>query len=165
MQRIVDEAKANGTYLKAPNGKASNLNERQWVQVRTKAFKDWFGDWELAANIRSGLNALIRLAEGEESIPNAMRRNELRSLGGTAEITFDWGKYGKLDKSGTPRGGFGFAKIIQKHGYDEAFRIIETIAKGEIGMPYGVEGGTRVDIVNGDYHTTISLYRDRKSVV
>ena len=45
-QRIADEAKANGTYLKAPNGKASNLNERQWVQVRTKAFKDWFGDWE-----------------------------------------------------------------------------------------------------------------------
>ena len=39
-QRIVDEAKVNGTYLKAPNGKASNLNERQWMQVRTKAFKD-----------------------------------------------------------------------------------------------------------------------------
>ena len=45
-QRTVDEAKANGTYMKAPNGKASNLNERQWIQVRTKAFKDWFGDWE-----------------------------------------------------------------------------------------------------------------------
>ena len=42
----MDEAKANGTYLQAPNGKASNLNERQWIQVRTKAFKDWFGDWE-----------------------------------------------------------------------------------------------------------------------
>ena len=33
-QRIVDKAKANGTYLKAPNGKASNLNEKQWIQVR-----------------------------------------------------------------------------------------------------------------------------------
>ena len=52
-QRIVDEAKANGTYLKAPNGKASNLNERQWIQVRTKAFKDWFGDWELAFKQKS----------------------------------------------------------------------------------------------------------------
>lgn len=30
----------------APNGKPSNLNERQWVHVRTKAFKEWFGDWE-----------------------------------------------------------------------------------------------------------------------
>ena len=42
------EAKYKGTdtWLKAPNGKASNLNERQWVQVRTPAFKAWFGDWE-----------------------------------------------------------------------------------------------------------------------
>lgn len=56
-QRIVDEAKANSTYLKAPNGKASNLNERQWVQVRTKAFKDWFGDWELAYLYNRALTA------------------------------------------------------------------------------------------------------------
>ena len=43
---IVKRAKADGTYMKAPNGKQSNLSPRQWVQVRTKAFKDWFGDWE-----------------------------------------------------------------------------------------------------------------------
>ena len=43
---IVARAKADGTYMKAPNGKKSNLSPRQWVQVRTKAFKDWFGDWE-----------------------------------------------------------------------------------------------------------------------
>lgn len=43
---IIDKAKADGTYMKAPNGNPTNLNERQWAQVRTKAFKDWFGDWE-----------------------------------------------------------------------------------------------------------------------
>ena len=43
---IVARAKADGTYMKAPNGKQSNLSPCQWVQVRTKAFKDWFGDWE-----------------------------------------------------------------------------------------------------------------------
>ena len=32
--------------LLAPNGKPSNLTERQYAQVRTKAFKEWFGDWE-----------------------------------------------------------------------------------------------------------------------
>lgn len=37
---------ADGTFMKAPNGKPTNLTERQWLQVRTKAFKDWFGDWE-----------------------------------------------------------------------------------------------------------------------
>jgi hypothetical protein len=49
MKSIKAEAQANGTFMKAPNGKKSNLNERQWLQVRTKAFKRWFGDWESAA--------------------------------------------------------------------------------------------------------------------
>ena len=43
---IKKKAIADGTFMKAPNGKPTNLNERQWLQVRTKAFKDWFGDWE-----------------------------------------------------------------------------------------------------------------------
>ena len=43
---IIAQAKATDTYMRAPNGKPTNLNERQWVQVRTQAFKDWFGDWE-----------------------------------------------------------------------------------------------------------------------
>ena len=45
-QSIIDQAKANGTYLKAPNGEDTNLTPEQWVQVRTVAFKEWFGDWE-----------------------------------------------------------------------------------------------------------------------
>ena len=49
MKDIVARAKADGTYMKAPNGKPSNLSPRQWVQVRTKAFKKWFGDWEKAS--------------------------------------------------------------------------------------------------------------------
>ena len=51
IRSIIDNAKRDGTYMKAPNGKPTNLNERQWVQVRTKAFKNWFGDWEKAARI------------------------------------------------------------------------------------------------------------------
>ena len=43
---IIAKAKANGTYMKAPNGNPTNLNEKQWVQVRTTNFKNWFGDWE-----------------------------------------------------------------------------------------------------------------------
>lgn len=33
-------------WMKAPNGKPTKLNEKQWLQVRTPAFKQWFGDWE-----------------------------------------------------------------------------------------------------------------------
>ena len=43
---IKEKAIADGTFMKAPNGKPTNLNEKQWLQVRTKAFKNWFGDWE-----------------------------------------------------------------------------------------------------------------------
>ena len=50
-QSIIDRAKADGTYMKAPNGAPTNLTERQWAQVRTRAFKQWFGDWEKAARI------------------------------------------------------------------------------------------------------------------
>ena len=46
LEDIKKKAIADGTFMKAPNGKPTNLNERQWLQVRTKAFKDWFGDWE-----------------------------------------------------------------------------------------------------------------------
>ena len=47
MQHILKNAPRDSEgNLLAPNGKKSNLTERQWVQVRTKAFKDWFGDWE-----------------------------------------------------------------------------------------------------------------------
>ena len=37
-------------WMKAPNGEDTNLNEQQWIAVRTSEFKAWFGDWELLAN-------------------------------------------------------------------------------------------------------------------
>lgn len=40
------ELKDTDGYMKAPNGKKTLLTERQWLAVRTKAFKNWFGDWE-----------------------------------------------------------------------------------------------------------------------
>ena len=45
MRRIIEKAKADGTYLLAPGGAPSRLDERQWAMVRTKRFKEWFGDW------------------------------------------------------------------------------------------------------------------------
>ena len=46
LQSIKKKAIADGTFMKAPNGRATNLTERQWLQVRSKSFKEWFGDWE-----------------------------------------------------------------------------------------------------------------------
>lgn len=46
LEDIKEKAIKNGTFMKAPNGNPTNLTEQQWLQVRTKAFKNWFGDWE-----------------------------------------------------------------------------------------------------------------------
>lgn len=51
-QKAEVRAQYEGTdqWMKAPNGKPTNLTEDQWVNVRTPAFKNWFGDWEYIAN-------------------------------------------------------------------------------------------------------------------
>lgn len=47
LQTILDEAPRDSKgRLLAPNDKPSNLPERLYAQVRTKEFKDWFGDWQ-----------------------------------------------------------------------------------------------------------------------
>ena len=58
VREIAERAKADGTYMRAPNGERSNLDERQWAHVRTTAFKGWFGDWELPYK-------KVRLVEGD----------------------------------------------------------------------------------------------------
>lgn len=72
MAEIRAEAIKNGTYLKAPNGTKSNLDERQWLQARTKAFKKWFGDWTTITqnedgtwNIPDDVSKVIELETGE----------------------------------------------------------------------------------------------------
>lgn len=46
MESIKNNALNDGTFMKASNGKPTNLDERQWLQVRLRSFKRWFGDWE-----------------------------------------------------------------------------------------------------------------------
>lgn len=46
--QIIAQAKLNYTYLKAPNGRPSKLCLEDWILVRTRAFKEKFGDWETA---------------------------------------------------------------------------------------------------------------------
>lgn len=47
MQAVRDRYYGTEQWMKAPNGRDTNLNEHQWLQVRTPEFKNWFGDWEL----------------------------------------------------------------------------------------------------------------------
>ena len=67
-KEIISKALADGTYMKAPNGADSKLSVKQWAQVRTKAFKEWFGDWEKAARIEKLRKSAPVEMTGEEYI-------------------------------------------------------------------------------------------------
>lgn len=41
-----EDRNVDGSLLVAPNGPISNLNEQNWKIVRTRSFKEWFGDWQ-----------------------------------------------------------------------------------------------------------------------
>ena len=78
--------------LLAPNGKPSNLTEKQYAQVRTKAFKRWFGDWENDPD-----NASKVIDENGEPLvvyhrsPNKFNIFDANKIG----TTTDTGQYGK----------------------------------------------------------------------
>jgi hypothetical protein len=53
--RVREKYLGTPLWMKAPNGNATELTERQWVQVRTPQFKEWFGDWEAFAKKQGGV--------------------------------------------------------------------------------------------------------------
>lgn len=78
-KKIVETAKANDTYMKAPNGKPTNLSEKQWAQVRTTAFKNWFGDWEKAARIEKlRRSKAVKITEADYSGKYKLTRNSTK---------------------------------------------------------------------------------------
>jgi len=56
--RVREKYLGTPEWLKAPNGKPTNLTERQWIQVRTPQFKEWFGDWEKHARAENPVGSL-----------------------------------------------------------------------------------------------------------
>lgn len=65
------------TWQRAKDAGRTKLNYRQWVQVRTPAFKAWFGDWE-ALHAQSRLDAMEPV---EVAIPERWAKfplNEIR---------------------------------------------------------------------------------------
>ena len=103
-QTIIDQANANGTYLKAPNGEETNLSPEQWVQVRTSAFKEWFGDWQNNPDVASK----ILDKNGE---PMVMYHGSMNSF-----TEFDINKGGSSNKMGNI--GFWFSPM---ESFDQNF--------------------------------------------
>lgn len=85
------KAESDGTFMKAPNGKDTNLTEDQWLSVRTEAFKSWFGDWEHDPEHASK----VVDANGEPLVVYHGTPHEFTVFNKNAEHVHDAGYYGK----------------------------------------------------------------------
>ena len=117
-----------------------------------------FGDdVEAAANISRGLEAMSRIAGGEEEVADAMVRADLSDYGGTAGITFVFGRPG--DATRGYKGGFGLSHIGAKHGRDSLLSALDVIAKGYVERY--VDGNKTVVLSNGKYEVVLCLTKKR----
>ena len=89
LAEIKAKAIADGTFMKAPNGKPTKLTERQWLHVRLREFKNWFGDWELKYKVVNIISAakehgFANFAEArkwaKENIVGSVTQTELGSI-------------------------------------------------------------------------------------
>ncbi len=141
-RQIIETAKESGTYMKAPNGKPTRLTEKQWAQVRTKAFKSWFGDWEKAARIEKLRKSEPVEITGEEIAPSdelkQYKRNALeygKTLRG--EYTNEDTKETIALTGGNSRGGI---REILQHDYKD-IEHLQSIAA----IPQIIEKSTYID--------------------
>ena len=98
-------AKANGTWLKAPNGNPSELTPEQWVTVRTAAFKKWFGDWEKSATLANSFreedsNANIIRVERDGYTDEFRRIQEESNRLSQSDVSDYHSRNRKLEESG-----------------------------------------------------------------
>lgn len=75
-------------------------------------------------NIANGKKALERVIETHEDVENAMYREDV------GDIDFVWGNEGTKEKD--YENGYGIAKIIKKHGKEDAMKIPSVIATGNV---------------------------------
>jgi hypothetical protein len=125
LQSILDNAPRNEEgQLLAPNGKPTKLSERQYAQVRTKAFKEWFGDWTKITknedgtwNIPADVSKIIDEETGEPKVVYHGSPN-------TTFTVFDKEKIGSNTDGGFYGRGFYFSEdkgISNKYGKEREF--------------------------------------------
>ena len=81
IEEVRKQYEGTDQWMKAPNGKPTNLNERQWLLVRTPKFKEWFGDWEAQAELQIA----------NENVTKEQAIEYLKSLAGKDIINIETG--------------------------------------------------------------------------
>ena len=106
-------------------------------------------------NLESGINALQKIADGAEQVPNAMTREDLSQYGGDNQITFYFGKVGDANKNF--KGGYGISHIGGKHGVETLLHVLDVIARGKVDRY--VEGNKTIVLSDGEYEVLLGLTR------
>lgn len=119
-KEIEERAKADGTWLKAPNGKDTNLTPEQWVTVRTRRFKEWFGDWEKAARIEKLRRSSSIYFNGEEYKGKYVLTKESAKKYIKEQLN---GEYTNADTNDKIRVSNKGANKVTSHGYNNPFHL------------------------------------------
>ena len=113
VKEVEERTKKDGTFMKAPNGKDTNLSEGAWLVTKTPTFKNWFGNSKIVdengepkvmyhgaskewyeydgtkSNSKSGFSNLIFLTPNYEFAED-YGSYEIKSLFAKSEKTFDY---------------------------------------------------------------------------
>ncbi len=127
-----------------------NFENPQEIQEKDEVNKRFN---EASDNFKRGINAIRKIAEGEDFVPNAMYRTDLKQYSDAIGISFYWGVAGSKDKD--YKGGYGLQHISAKHGTETLLNIIDVIDNGDI-VRY-VEGNKTVILGNGTYECVLAL--------
>lgn len=158
---VAQYTNADGTkipdWIKAPNGKPTNLTERQWTHVRSGGFKAWFGNWEaLSRGVILRNTPVVKMPTG--SIPYASnRRSEIKK-----RLT-DWAKrknFGGFYDTEIGRVQLDFHSIKTTLGHprwgEKKLRAIYTL---EEGFKHAVYINSMPDLIHGNLINYYFAYR------
>ena len=105
---VVSRFKGTDLWMKAPNGEPTKLNERQWVQAQTAAFKEWFGDSNVVDENGDLMAVYHGTAADFSAFSLAHTRGQIGFHFGTSEqaedIVVSMGDLGIYDEDGIPQG-------------------------------------------------------------
>lgn len=172
---IVAKYKDTDKWMKAPNGKPTNLNERQWVQVHTPSFKRWFGDWEKAAEVYtivdiqnapfSIVSAAIEWVK-DNGVIGVMTNEE---TGGKGEINVSVGSIREMlnprqrEKSVSAAAHFAaltkLREIIRESKVVESHPDYKKGADGKRSKENGINPDVQIDVLYGAIHFGDDVYR------
>ena len=127
-------------WMKAPNGKPTNLTERQWLHTQTESFKEWFGNSKIV---------------DENGDPRVVYHGV--SQEGRIDF-FDRAKLGEHTRARSAEKGFFFAKDIDTSSIygvniaEEAVSLVSSVGQGIRSL---IDIAAEMNVSDGEFYKDI----------